>query len=196
MTSSAMFRSDCSVYKADMLLFIDESGTDPIRHSLRKFGYSLVGKFALSTSLLLRGKRYSVIAALSLHGIVDTYITSGTVSAADFQDFIDKSLLRHVMPYDGLNPNSVVMLDNASIHHVHWIVKTIESVGVLIHFLPPYSPDLNPLEETFSKVKAYLKTNEAAIQASTHEQLQDFFIAKRARKISDHAHFRSNRAHF
>ena len=191
MTSSATFRSDCSVYKADMLLFIDESGTDRIRHSLRKFGYSLVGKPALSTYLLLRGKRYSVIAALSLHGIVDTYITSGTVSAADFQDFIDKSLLRH-----GLNPNSVVMLDNASIHHVHWIVKTIESVGVLIHFLPPYSPDLNPLEETFAKVKAYLKTNEAAIQASTHEQLQDFFIAKRARKISDHAHFRSNRAHF
>jgi len=69
------------------------------------------------------------------------------------------------------------MLDNASIHHVHWIVKTIESVAVLIHFLPPYSPDLNPLEEAFAKVKAYLKANEAAIYASTDEQLQDFIIA-------------------
>jgi len=58
----ATFRSDCSVYKVDMLLFIDESGTDR-RHSLRKFGYSVVGKHALSTSLSLRGKRYSVIAA-------------------------------------------------------------------------------------------------------------------------------------
>jgi len=108
---------------------------------------------------------------------VDTYITSGTVSTADFQDFIDKSLLRHVKPFDGLNPNSIVMLDNASIHHVHWIVKTIESVGILIHFLPPYSPDLNPLEEAFAKVKAYLKANETAIQTSTDEQLQDCIIA-------------------
>ena len=44
-----MFRSDCSAYKPDMLLFIDENGTDR-RHSLRKFGYSLVGKPALPTS--------------------------------------------------------------------------------------------------------------------------------------------------
>ena len=45
-----MFRSDCSAYKPDMLLFIDENGTDR-RHSFRKFGYSLVGKPALPTSL-------------------------------------------------------------------------------------------------------------------------------------------------
>ena len=135
----ATFRSDCSVYKPEILLFLDESGTDR-RHSLRKYGYSIVGKPALCTSLLLRGTRYSVIAAMSLHGIVDTYITSGTVSADDFQDFIDKSLLRHTMPFDGFNPNSVVILDNASIHHVHHIVETIESVGVLLHFYQPTHP--------------------------------------------------------
>ena len=170
-----------------MLLFIDESGTDR-RDSLRKFGYSLIGKPALSTSLLLRGKCYSVIAALSLHGVADTYITSKTVSADVFQDFVDKSLLRHIMPFDGLNANSVVILDKASIHHVCHIVETIESVGVLIHFLPAYSPDFNPIEEAFAKVKAYLKANEAAIQASNDEQLQDYILAGFASITSEDCH--------
>ena len=50
--------------------------------------------------------------------------------------------------------HSVVILDNASIENV---VKAIEDIGVLVHFLPPYSPDLNPIEEAFSKVKYAMK---------------------------------------
>ena len=46
-----------------------------------------------------------------------------------------------------------------------------------MHFLPPYSPDLNPIEEAFSKVKAYLKANDPAIQASTDNALQDFILS-------------------
>ena len=63
------------------------------------------------------------------------------------------------MPYNGVNPHSdsVVVLDNCSIHHVEEITTIIEDVGALIHFLPPYSPDLNPIEETFSKVKTEMK---------------------------------------
>ena len=53
-----------------------------------------------------------------------------------------------------MNPRSIVVLDNAG-----GVVDLIESTGALVQFLPPYSPDLNPIEEAFSKVKSALKAN-------------------------------------
>lgn len=61
------------------------------------------------------------------------------------------------MPFDGRNPHSVVILDNCSIHHMEETVRMIQEVGAIVHFLPPYSPGFNPIEEAFSKVKATLK---------------------------------------
>ena len=63
-------------------------------------------------------------------------------------------------PFNGTNERSVVVMDNASIHHVDRVVSTIQQTGALVRFLPPYSPDLNPIEEVFAKVKSYLKANE------------------------------------
>ena len=56
-----------------------------------------------------------------------------------------------------------MVLDNSSIHHVEGIASMIEEVGALVHFLPPYSPGFNPIEETFSKVKAEMKNLEASM---------------------------------
>ena len=174
-SSRAQFLSDISVYEPEMLVFIDETGSDR-RNSIRHFGYSLIGKPARSHSLLARGKRFSVIGILSMNGILDTYITPDNVNAEIFEDFIETSLLRHVMPFNGSNPHSVIILDNASIHHKDSVVKLLQSVGVLVHFLPPYCPDLNPIEEAFSKVKYHLKADEAAIQTVTDDELEDFIL--------------------
>ena len=61
--------------------------------------------------------------------------------------------------FNGSNARSVVIMDNASIHHVE---KVIEQTGAIIQFLPPYSPDLNPAEEVFSKIKKFLVNNDVA----------------------------------
>ena len=59
-------------------------------------------------------------------------------------------LLPILLPFDGGdNPCSVVILDNASIHHVEAVTQLISATGALVQFLPPYSPDLNPIEEAF-----------------------------------------------
>ena len=137
---------DMSIYDPEMLLFVDETGSDR-RNALRKYGYSLIGQPAISHSLLVRGKRFSAIGILSpTDGILDAHITPSTVNSEVFEDFIDQCLVHHVMPFDGYNPHSVVILDNASIHHMDEVLQALESIGVLVYFLPPYSPDLNPIE--------------------------------------------------
>ena len=59
--------------------------------------------------------------------------------------------------YDGRNPHSVVILDNCSIRYCQEAIQMIQAIGALVHFLPPYSPDYNPIEEAFSKLKSSMK---------------------------------------
>ena len=63
----------------------------------------------------------------------------------------------NIETFNGENPHSVVVLDNYSIHHVQSVIELFREVGVLVHFLPPYSQDYNPIELAFSKVKHSLK---------------------------------------
>ncbi len=110
--------------------------------------------------MLVRGERVSAIACISLVGLLDVMTVTGTTDGDAFYTFVQTHLLPYLMPFNGVNPHSVVILDNCSIHHASGIVHTIEDVGALVHFLPPYSPDFNPIEETFSKVKTVLKSTE------------------------------------
>ena len=74
-------------------------------------------------------------------------------------------------PFNGTNPQSIVILDNAAIHHTNGILDLLESLGVLLYFLPAYSPDMNPIEELFSKVKYSLKSYE-----HIHEDLETLIL--------------------
>ena len=146
----------------EMLVFVDETGADR-RNCLRRFGYSLRGKPAVSKKLLVRGQRVSAIAAMSTEGILDCYSVTGSVNGSQFSDFVQQALLPQLQPFNGVNARSVVILDNASIHHIDGVVDLIESTGALVVFLPPYSPDLNAIEEAFSKLKITLRANEAIL---------------------------------
>ena len=66
---------------------------------------------------------------------------------------------------NGENAKSVVITDNASVHHVDSVVETFKQLGVLIYFLPPYSPDFNPIEESFSKLKSVMQANEQLLDS-------------------------------
>ena len=119
-------------------------------NSIRKYGYSIRGKPLVSEKLLVRGKRISAIAFISVNRMLDVKIVTGSVDGAVFYDFVQTSLLHHLMPFDGHNPHSLVILDNCSIHHMEETIHMIQEVGAMVHFLPPYSPDLNSIEEAFS----------------------------------------------
>ena len=84
-----------------------------------------------------------------------------------FEYFVRTCLLPILLPYNGINPHSIVIMDNAAIHHVCPVVRLIQSTGAKLVFLPPYSPDLNPLEPVFGKVKQILKENDSIFQVCT-----------------------------
>ena len=84
-----------------------------------------------------------------------------------FEAFVRNCLLPVLKPFNWTNFHSVVILDNASIHHVDAISDIIvDQVGARLLFLPSYSPDLNPLEEVFSKVKGIMKKNNTLFEVS------------------------------
>ena len=144
--SRARFMSEISVY-------------DP-----RKYGYSIRGIPLCDQRLLIRGTRYSAIPLVSTEGIHDVYIAEGSMNGERFAHFIEQCLLPMLQPFNGINPHSVVIMDNASIHHVENVTQLIEAQGARLVFLPPYSPDLNPAEGVFSQVKSLMKENDSLFQ--------------------------------
>ena len=78
-------------------------------------------------------------------------VTDGAIDGAIFRAYVRRFLARE------LHPGDLVVLDNLSSHKVAGVRKTIESRGAALLYLPPYSPDLNPIEKLFSKLKALLR---------------------------------------
>ena len=105
---------------------------------------------------------------MTVSGVLDVKIVRGSVKGEDFIDYIDNDLLPHLNTFNGTNPNSVLVLDNCSVHHVHGAVQSMQQNGSLIEFLPPYSPDYNPIEFLFSKVKSTLRAMETELSV-THD---------------------------
>ena len=95
---------------------------------------------------MIHGERISAIACISLHGLLDVKTVKGTSNSDTFSDFVQENLLPHLMPFDGITLHSIVVLDNCAIHHTAEVKSMLEGIGVLVHFLPPYSPDFNPIE--------------------------------------------------
>jgi transposase len=97
-----------------------------------------------------RDARHQILPAYAQDGILLARVYQGTTDAAFFEDFM-KQLLCHC------GPESVLVTDNAPIHRTDKILEMCKDAGVLLIYLPPYSPDLNPIEEFFAELKAFIK---------------------------------------
>ena len=104
---------------------------------------------------------------LSTRGMEDVYLVEGNVNGTIFLQFIHNCLFGVIQPFNGSNHRSVVVFDNASVHHLSTVIELISAADALIGFLPPYSPDLNPIEEAFSKVKNIYRTIKQLTRAQT-----------------------------
>ena len=158
------FIAEVQHYDPTQFVWIDESGCDARDH-VRKYGYALRGECPVYHRLLHRGQRISAIAAMAYDGIVAVELKRGSVNGDVFLDFVRGTLIPNMLPFDGQNPRSIAILDNCAIHHIHAVADLFRDAGILVLFLPPYSPDYNPIEELFSCVKYYLKEHDEVLQA-------------------------------
>jgi hypothetical protein len=97
-----------------------------------------------------------MLPVLSLDGILHLKVVENAISGKDFHRFVE-GLLPHMNEWP--LPNSVLVVDNASIHKVAGIREMVEERGARLLYLPAYSPNFNPIELAFSTIKAWLHTN-------------------------------------
>ena len=166
----ASFMANASLFTKEMFVFVDETGCN-LKDMLRMYGYSLRGERAISRTLQIRGQRVSSIAGICSEGVLAVHKTTGTVNGDIFFDYLRGDLLPELLPFNGSNPRSIIVMDNCAIHHIDDVRELIEGLGFLLLFLPPYSPDLNPIELTFSYIKQYLKDHEIIMNTIPIEQL-------------------------
>ena len=103
---------------------MDETGSDR-RETLRKFGYSLQWRAVKALQIFGRGKHMTGIAAMSVEGVLKCSLVTGGIDDDAFQNFIDENLLSKLQSFTGSNPHSIVIIDNAAIHHVQYVVQTL-----------------------------------------------------------------------
>ena len=156
--------AEIQMYHRDCFVFIDETGCSSKDHT-RKFGYAMKGESAVDHRWLHRGTRISAIAAMTITGVLAVELMKDSVNGDRFFDYVRGSLIPEMLPFDGRNPKSIAVMDNCSIHHVHAVTQLFKDPGIPVLFLPPYSPDFMPIEETFSYIKYYLKDHDELWQS-------------------------------
>jgi transposase len=123
------------------------------RTSQRDYGRGDRGKRVAPKGgvIFVRGRSYSVLAAISSDGVICWQIKEGGYNADEFSSFANKVLAPMLVSTD------IVILDNCKIHKDTRFFAAVRQRGANVLFLPPYSPDYNPIEWVFSQLKAWLK---------------------------------------
>jgi transposase len=144
------------------LVFVDESGMHTSMDRTR--ARAPRGERAYGEVPRNRGENTTLIASMSLSGMGEAMCVEGATDALAFEVYVEHFLA------PTLKEGQVVVLDNLGAHRPQRIRELIEHRGAELAFLPSYSPDLNPIEEAFSKIKNFLRklgarTREALIEA-------------------------------
>jgi transposase len=133
----------------ERLVFIDEMGaaTDMVR----RYGRARRGERLIGHAPHGHWKTTTFLAALRHDRITAPMVTDGPINGALFTAYVETFLVAE------LKPGDVVVMDNLSCHKIEAVREAIEAAGAELLFLPPYSPDLNPIEQVFAKLKALLR---------------------------------------
>ncbi len=144
-----------SPFPSWQLVYVDESGCDK-RIGCRKSGWSPRGVAPVQVTEFHREYRYQILPAYTQEGILLSRVYQGSTDHELFEDFIEQ-LLHHCGRWP--EPRSVLIIDKASFHHSERIDQMCLDAGVKLVYLPPYSPDLNPIEEFFAELKVFIRKN-------------------------------------
>ena len=133
----------------EKLIFIDETAFWV--GMSRDVARSLRDKKALCLRQFYKGRKMTLIGAIKKEGVVATRLIENSMRGKDFQSFIEMDLIPK------LTRGDVIIMDNLIIHKMEGIKELIEEKGARIEYLPPYSPDFNPIEMMWSVIKAFVR---------------------------------------
>jgi len=144
----------------DKLVFLDESGLNT--GMTRLYGRSRGKERVVDYVPDARFERTSILSSIRVNGVMTPLVFDGALNGDFFKEYISECLV------PTLTNGDIVIMDNLTSHKVSGVVDLIEAAGASVVYLPPYSPDLNPIELMWSKMKAYLRK----VKARTKESLE------------------------
>jgi transposase len=133
----------------ERLVFIDETWAST--NMARQRGRAPKGERLLAAIPHGHWKTTTFVAGLRLSGMMAPMVLDGPINRDAFQAYVDQVLVPE------LKPGDIVIMDNLSSHKGARVREAIETAGATLLYLPPYSPDLNPIENAFAKLKALLR---------------------------------------
>jgi transposase len=165
----------------EKLIFIDETGTKT--NMSRRYGRCPKGQRLVARVPHGHWKTNTFIAALRHTRLTAPMVLDGPIDGNSFRAWVQQCLV------PTLTPGDVVVMDNLSVHKVSGIKEMIQHAGAQLLYLPPYSPDLNPIEMAFARLKAWLRKLAAhttqelhlaialAIENCSHNECINYFKA-------------------
>ena len=175
-----------AVVAPEKLVFVDECG---LHTSLAPiYGYAPKGERLRLSVPRGRGKNTTLLSSMTLSGMGPSLAVEGATTAGVFEAYVEKMLLPE------LRPGRIVVMDNLGAHRPRRIRELIEDAGCELLYLPAYSPDYNPIEEAFAKLKHLLRKAAArgkgALVEATGAALSAV-SAQDARGFFEHAGYRT-----
>jgi transposase len=156
------FRKEMAAIDPRHLVFVDETGATTAM--TRAYGRAPAGE-RVRGSVPGRWESVTLISALRLSGVVAPLAFKGATDAATFETYVARALA----PL--LRQGDVVVWDNLKPHQAPQVVEVVERAGARVKPLPPYSPDLTPIEEMFSKVKEFLRSAAARTTEAVYDAM-------------------------
>ena len=139
-------------------VFLDETGAST--NMIRRYGRCPRGERLVDATPWGHWKVTTFVAGLRETGLIAPLVLNGPMTGEVFRAYVEQMLA------PALQPGDVVVLDNLAAHKVAGVREAIQAVGASLLYLPPYSPDLNPIEQLFSKLKALLRKAAARTKES------------------------------
>ena len=146
------------------LVFLDETGANTTLQ--RTHGYAPAGERVVGSAPLGGWRAVTVVGALTAGGLVAPWAFEGAMTGEWFLAYVEQLLV------PTLRPGMVVVMDNLPCHKVQGVEGAIQAAGCRLEYLPPYSPDLNPIENAFSKLKRGLRDWAARTVEGVYEGLR------------------------
>jgi len=162
LAKEAAFIKEIAAIPPQDLVFLDEAGAH--LGMTRTHAHAPLGERAICKHSLSYQSNISMVGAIILKGICELYPYDGSIDGERFLSFLERLIPK-------LNPHQVVVMDNLRVHHMKVVKERFARAKIRLLYLPPYSPESNPIEEAWSIIKRILRSLEATTIAAFIEAM-------------------------